>query len=233
MPGKRKQPNRSSTPESGDGLARIDRFAVAVDLVVFTIRSHALHVLLVRRAIAPYRHAWALPGGFVRDGESLEATARRELSEETGVSDIYLEQLFTFGAPGRDPRGRVISVAYVALVAPDAHVLAATTDAEDAAWHRVAGLPRLAFDHASIVAYALERLRNKLVYTGIGFALLPAAFTLTELQRVHEIILGAPVDKRNFRKKVLAMGIVEPTGERRMDGTHRPARTYRFCGTIP
>jgi 8-oxo-dGTP diphosphatase len=163
--------------------------------------------------------------------ESLEESARRELEEETGVRDIYLEQLYSFGDVDRDPRTRVITVAYFALIASDLQALHATTDATAAEWFPVSDLPRLAFDHERIVEYAIERLRNKLEYTTVGFQLLPERFTLTELQQVYEIILGRPLDKRNFRKKMLSLGIVEETGATKMDGVHRPARLYRFAET--
>lgn len=201
---------------------------VTVDLVIFTIRDGALHVLLIRRGVPPFEGRWALPGGFVREGEALEAAALRELEEETGVRDVYLEQLYTFGEPGRDPRGRVITVAYYALIAADAATLAAGTDAEAARWWSSGDCPALAFDHGHILAYALERLRNKLEYTTVGFQLLPEKFTLTQLQQVYEAILGRRLDKRNFRRKMGILGILSPLKEWRREGPARPARLYRF-----
>jgi 8-oxo-dGTP diphosphatase len=198
-----------------------------VDVVIFTIRGGALHVLLVRRAAPPFAGRYAIPGGFVHEAESLEAAARRELAEETGVRDVYLEQLYTFGDPDRDPRGRVITVAYFALIASDAVALRAGTDAAEARWFPVAALPPLAFDHDRILAYALERLRNKLEYTTVGFQLLPARFTLGELQAVYEAILGRRLDKRNFRRKMDLLGIVTPLRAQRRTG-RKPARLYRF-----
>src|SRR6188768_1819849 len=153
---------------------------VTVDIVLFTIRDRQLHLLLIRRLAKPYEDRYALPGGFVLKSESLDAAAARELREETGVEGVYLEQLYTFGAPERDPRGRVVTVAYYALV-PNTQVLQAGTDAADAAWFPVAKLPALAFDHRQIVEYAHQRIRNKLDYTNVGFELLPEKFTLTEL----------------------------------------------------
>lgn len=201
---------------------------VTVDTVIFTVVDAQLKVLLIRRGLEPYRHAWAIPGGFVGLAESLEDAARRELDEETNVHDVYLEQLYTFGAPERDPRGRVISVAYYALVSAEARELVARTDSAEVAWFPAFELPELAFDHGAIVAYALERLRYKLDYTSVGFQLLPRKFTLTELQSLHEAILRKPLDKRNFRKKVLALGILDALDETKMEGPHRPAKLYSF-----
>ncbi len=200
---------------------------VTVDVVIFTIRGGALHVLLVRRAAPPFPGRHAIPGGFVHEDESLETAARRELAEETGVRDVYLEQLYTFGDPGRDPRGRVVTVAYFALIASDETPLAAGTDAAEARWFPVASVPPLAFDHRRILDYALERLRNKLEYTTVGFQLLPDKFTLVELQAVYEAILGRRLDKRNFRRKIDLLGIVRPLREERRTG-RKPARLYRF-----
>ena len=199
---------------------------VTVDVVIFTIREGTLHVLLVRRAGPPFAGRYAIPGGFVHEDESLEAAARRELLEETGVRDVYLEQLYSFGDPGRDPRGRVVTVAYFALVA-GGRALTAGTDADEARWWPVSELPHLAFDHDRILAYALERLRTKLEYTTVGFQLLPAKFTLAELQAVYEAILGRGLDKRNFRRKIELLGIVSPLREQRATG-RKPARLYRF-----
>ncbi|MGO9230086.1 MAG: NUDIX hydrolase [Bryobacteraceae bacterium] len=199
---------------------------VTVDIVLFTIRDRQLHLLLIRRLAKPYENRYALPGGFVREEESLDAAATRELREETGVEKVYLEQLYTFGEPKRDPRGRVITVAYYAL-APDTQVLRAGTDASDAAWFPIADLPAVAFDHRKIVEYAHQRIRNKLDYTNVGFELLPDKFTLTELQLVHEAILGENLDKRNFRRKIIQKGIVKPTKEWQRTG-RKPAQFYCF-----
>lgn len=205
------------------------RVAVTVDVVVFTLRDGALHALLVRRGVAPFRGRWALPGGFILEGEPLEAAALRELREETGVEEAYLEQLYTFGDPGRDPRGRVVTVAYYALVSSDALTLAAGSDAEEARWWRVDGLPReLAFDHDRVLDMALQRLRGKLEYTTVGFELLPPTFTLAELQTVYEAILARPLDKRNFRRKLEMREGLEPLDEWRRHPAGRPARLYRF-----
>ena len=199
---------------------------VTVDVVIFTIQEGVLKVLLVKRAIPPFVGQTAIPGGFVREDEDLDQAALRELKEETGVSDVYLEQLYSFGKPGRDPRGRVVTVAYFALISPQ-RKLTAGSDVSAAAWYPIDDLPPLAFDHATIINYALERLRNKLEYTTVGFQLLPEKFTLTELQEVYEAILGKKLDKRNFRRKMSLLRILKPLREHRHGG-QRPAQLYRF-----
>ncbi len=204
------------------------RPSVTVDLVIFTIADDDLKVLLIRRAGEPFQGRWALPGGFVEIDESLERAAARELQEEVGVTNVYLEQLYTFGEPDRDPRGRVISVAYFALIDAEKQRIVAASDAADTAWHSVFKPPRLAFDHRKILDYAVWRLRNKIEWTTVGYELLPRKFTLSELQRVYEIILQRPVDKRNFRKKILAQGQIRELEETRSDVAHRPARLYAF-----
>src|SRR5215471_12582842 len=174
---------------------------VTVDIVIFTIQSGTLKVLLVKRKIPPFAGQFAIPGGFVLEDEDLDHAALRELREETGVSDVYLEQLYSFGDPRRDPRGRVVTVSYFALISAD-RPLNAGSDAAEANWRAMDQLPTLGFDHAMILNYALERLRNKLEYTTVGFQLLPKKFMLTELQEVYEAILGRKLDKRNFRRKM-------------------------------
>ena len=200
--------------------------AVTTDVVIFTLAADSLKVLLVRRAHAPFEDQWALPGGFVEIGEDLEVCALRELEEETGVTGVFLEQLYTFGAPRRDPRERVITVAYYALVPMDRLHLRAASDAREVAWFQCDALPGLAFDHADIVALAQQRLSAKLQYSTLALQFMPERFTLGELQRVYEIILGEPQDKRNFRKRVLAYDCIEDTGTERRNGNHRPARLY-------
>jgi 8-oxo-dGTP diphosphatase len=200
---------------------------VTVDVVIFTIQGATLKVLLIKRGIAPFKDQMAIPGGFVLEDESLEQAALRELKEETGVEDIYLEQLYSFGDPNRDPRGRVVTVAYYALVPAD-RPLNPGSDASDARWCDVKKLPFLAFDHRKIVDYAVERLRNKLEYTTVGFQLLPQKFTLSELQAVYEAILGKSLDKRNFRKKMDLLGILKALPEYRRTG-RKPAQLYRFA----
>jgi 8-oxo-dGTP diphosphatase len=208
-------------------LADHPRPSVTVDVIIFTLRDGDLQVLLIRRKRPPCQGMWAIPGGFVGIDESLEQAALRELEEETGVHDVYLEQLYTFGDVGRDPRGRVITVAYFALVPALAICPHAGDEATEARWWSVSDLPELAFDHAGILTYALQRLRYKLEYTAVGFELLPDAFTLSELQTAYEIILGEELDKRNFRRKILSAEVIEETGAYRA-GEGRPARLYRF-----
>ena len=186
-------------------------------------------MLLIKRRIPPFLGKTAIPGGFVLKDEDLDQAALRELREETGVSDVYLEQLYSFGKPDRDPRGRVITIAYFALISPD-RKLTAGSDAAAAAWYPADQLPPLAFDHATILNYALERLRNKLEYTTVGFQLLPEKFTLTELQEVYEAILGRKLDKRNFRRKMSVLKILKPLSEHRRGG-QRPAQLYRFVAS--
>lgn len=200
--------------------------AVTTDIVIFTIRRQRLELLLIRRAEKPFRDRWALPGGFVDIDEDLEQCALRELEEETGVTGVYLEQLYTFGKPGRDPRERVIAVAYYALVPPDRLRLRAASDAKEVAWFPISRLPTLAFDHKEIVTMAHQRLTAKLNYSTIALRFLPEHFTLSELQQVHECILGTQLDKRNFRKRVVALGCVRETGIYRRNGRHRPARLF-------
>lgn len=204
------------------------RPALAVDCVVFGFDEGDLKVLLIQRNLDPFAGKWALPGGFVRIEESLEQAALRELQEETGVSKVYLEQLYTFGGPRRDPRERVVTVAYYALVKLSNHRVRGATDARNAAWFSLTDLPRLAFDHDAIVETALERLKGKVRYEPIGFELLPQRFTLTELQHLYETILETSLDKRNFRKKILGMDLLIETDEIQQDVAHRAARLYRF-----
>ena len=202
--------------------------AVTTDVVIFSIRDNDLKLLLIKRGGTPFKGKWALPGGFVQLDESLEEGARRELQEETGLSGVYLEQLYTFGEPKRDPRERVITVAYYALIPSEQVSLCAATDAEAVGWFGMDELPPLAFDHTDIVRMAHERLAAKLDYSTIAFQFMAAEFTLTELQSVYEIILQDDIDKRNFRKWVLAMEKIEETGGVQREGAHRPAKLYRI-----
>jgi 8-oxo-dGTP diphosphatase len=191
------------------------------------LRDNALKVLLVKRGNEPYAGMWAIPGGAVGLEEPLEAAAGRRLEEATGLRDVFLEQLFTFGQPGRDPRQRVITVAYYAVV-PAAYVVPGTLgDADLVRWWPTGNLPPLAFDHADILSYALTRLRYKLEYTAVGFELLPETFTLSELQTAYEIVLGEALDKRNFRRKILSAGVIEPAGGYRT-GEGRPAQLFHY-----
>jgi 8-oxo-dGTP diphosphatase len=170
---------------------------------------------------------WALPGGFLEIDEDLDACAERELLEETGIEGVYLEQLYTFGSPQRDPRERVISVAYFALSQSDNLSPKASSDAALTAWFSIGELPELAFDHGEIIQTALKRLVSKLGYTTIAFKMLPQRFTLSQLQSVYEILLNEKLDKRNFRKGILARNIIKETGEYARTGNHRPAKTYQ------
>ena len=205
------------------------RPSVTVDIVIFTLRDKRLNLLLIQRKSWPFAEQWALPGGFVRPDETLEEAARRELAEETGVSNVFLEQLRAFGDPSRDPRTRVITVAYTALVPSDRLVLRADADAADARWFSLADLPQpLAFDHQAILDHALHSLRARLQSSlPVAAALLPTRFTLTQMQEVYEILLDRPFDKRNFRKWVLGTGSLAATDQEQR-GQHRPALLYEF-----
>ncbi|MEL7022110.1 MAG: NUDIX domain-containing protein, partial [Bacteroidota bacterium] len=190
--------------------------------------SLVLKVLLIQRGHDPYEGKWALPGGFVDMNEDIKTAALRELEEETGVKDVYIEQLYTFGAPERDPRGRVVSVAYYALVNLEEHPVQSSSDARNVAWYDVRQLPKLAFDHDDIMAMAIQRLRTKMRYQPLGFELLPEQFTLPQLQQLYETVLGVKeINKRNFRTKILKMGILEEVGKQ-TNVAHRPATLYRF-----
>jgi 8-oxo-dGTP diphosphatase len=201
---------------------------LTVDSVVFGLdESNKLRVLLIQRAYDPFAGFWALPGGFVKKDENLELAARRELEEETGVKDIYIEQLYTFGNFDRDPRGRVVSVAYYALINLKNHPVKASTDAKNAAWFKLDEIPELAFDHQEILEKASERIRAKVLYKPIGFELLPEKFTLSDLQKLYESILGQQLNRRNFRSKMLKMELLEEV-ERQTNVSHRPAQLYKF-----
>lgn len=210
---------------SQDGLA-----SVAVDLLVFTIEEDRLKILTIRRQYPPFEGQRALPGVFVRDDETLDQAAQRGLREETGLEDIYFEQLYTWGAPDRDPRRRVISVSYLALV--DAQRLRGfgpglrTTGAELSDVQALLEAEDLAFDHRQIIACGRERLAGKVEYTPIAFSLVPEEFTLPQLQRVYELLLGRPLYKANFRKKIAPL--VEETDRSTSGDAHRPSKFYRL-----
>ena len=207
-----------------------ERPGLTVDCVIFglDLEEETLKVMLIERDVEPFAGEWAIPGGFVRRDETLMTAANRELEEETGIAAVFLEQLYTFGNPGRDPRGWVVSVAYYALVSPEKHHIHATMDARQAQWFPITSLPRLAFDHEEILATALARIRGKLTYAPIGFELLPQKFTIKQLQKLYEIVLGRQLDNRNFRKKIFAMDVLRELGEMQTGVPHRAARLYKF-----
>mgnify|MGYP001572099822 FL=1 len=199
--------------------------AVTVDIIIFGIQDNELKVLLVKRGVEPFKGMWAIPGGFVKINESLEDAAIRELKEETGVGDVYLEQLYTFGGLNRDPRGRVITAAYFALVNFEKIKLDAKTDVSEAKWFSVLKLPKLAFDHDKILKYAIKRLKWKFEYTIVAFSLLPQKFSLTQLQKIYEIVFNRKFDKRNFRKKIFSLDILYKEGKKK-DVSNRPPHLY-------
>jgi 8-oxo-dGTP diphosphatase len=201
---------------------------VTVDVVIFTIAEDRLNTLLVKRAEEPFSDRWSLPGGFLLQGETLEAAVRRIMKDKAGVHGFYIEQLYTFGRPDRDPRSRVITVAYYALVPWTRLPEPPTPKVSGVKWTPVVYLPELAFDHNQIAHFAVERLRAKAGYSNIVVGLLPEMFRLSELQRLYEIILGHELDKRNFRKKMHATGLLEETGQKEIIGAHRPAMLFRF-----
>jgi len=208
--------------------ARWEHVIVAVDAVVFSIIDNVLHVLLIKTNKKEFKGHWALPGALVTPKESLDDALQRVLKEKTGLTNVFAEQLATFGDVDRDPFGRVVSVAYMALVHANRYVLTTTNEYEDIKWHPVDKLPRLAYDHRKIITEALKRLRAKLEYTNIVYNILPKEFTLTELQTVYEIILGKKLDKRNFRKKLLSLHIIKKTNKMRSGRRARPAVLYSF-----
>ena len=205
------------------------RPALTVDCIVFGLNAQQeLKVMLIQRNIPPFQGQWAIPGGFVRIDETLEAAALRELQEETGIHHIFLEQLYTFGDLGRDPRDRTVTVAYFALINLVEQKIQASTDARAAEWFAISNIPQLAFDHNQILQVAIARLRSKIRYEPIGFELLPQNFSLSQLQRLYETVLDRPLDKRNFRKKILGMDLLIDTGKVEHNVAHRAAKLYKF-----
>jgi 8-oxo-dGTP diphosphatase len=202
---------------------------VSVDAVVFGYDTEqGISVLLIKRKIEPFQKFWALPGGLVHNDESLEDAVRRELLEESGVDIGYLEQLYSFGDPHRDPRNRVVTIAYVCLVRPSDYQLSAQTDAEDVAWYTIRNIPKLAFDHKSIIDLAIQRLRGKLAYEPIGFELLDKKFPFSDLENLYQTLLDRDIDRRNFKKKIMGYGFLEELDETIQRKAGRPARLYRF-----
>lgn len=208
--------------------AEFEQPGVTVDLVIFTVNLDMLKVLLVKRADEPFSGFWSLPGGFLKVDESLETAAQRVLREKTGVNEVYLEQLYTFGQPDRDPRSRVITVTYFALIPWETLQQPVSEKVSDRNWFAVDQSLELAFDHKEILSYAVERLRAKAGYSNIVYGLLPKRFRLSDLQKIYEIILDEKLDKRNFRKKMLATGLLQETGQMDLAGAHRPAMLYQF-----
>ena len=201
---------------------------MAVDVAVLSLEREQLSVLLVKLKRAPFEGRWGLPGGLIGASETVEAAAARELAEKTGLADVVLEQVRTFSAPERDPNGRCVSVAFLALVPAEQARLTATSKYAGVGFFATDELPALPYDHAEIVAAAVARLRVMVEYTNVAWSLLPRELTLGALQRAHEAILGRPLDPRNFRKRVLESDMLVPTGETSRGGAHRPARLYRF-----
>jgi len=201
---------------------------VSVDAVVFGYEAGKLSILLIQRKYDPFKDQWALPGGFVLENESLENAVSRELVEETGVSINYLEQLYTFGNPGRDPRGHVLSVAYFGLIRPDAFSLLASSDASNAQWFEMEALPDLAFDHKIIIEQAFLRLQDKITYEPLGFELLDTKFAFSDLEQLYTTILGRAIDRRNFRKKFIALNVLDELDEKTSKGSGRPASLFQF-----
>lgn len=201
---------------------------VTVDLVIFTVNEDTLKVMLVKRADDPFADRWSIPGGFLKIRESLQDAALRVLREKAGVSDVYVEQLYTFGDPDRDPRGRVITVTYFALIPWKSLTQPPSDKVSDLMWASVNHLPKLAFDHKEIVEYAVKRLRAKASYSNIVYGLMPRQFRLSELQKMYELIINDKLDKRNFRKRMLATGLLQETGRKEIAGAHRPAMLYKF-----
>ena len=202
--------------------------AVTVDLVIFTVSEDKLKVLLVKRASEPFNGFWSIPGGFLKAQESLEDAAIRVMKDKTGVKEVYLEQLYTFGRPDRDPRARIITVTYFALIPWQNLAQPASGKVAEVDWYPVDHLPDLAFDHHEILTYAISRLRAKASYSNIVYGLLPLKFRISDLQKIYEIIINKTLDKRNFRKRMLATGLLKETGVKEIIGAHRPAMLYSF-----
>jgi len=201
---------------------------LTVDAVVFGYDNGKISILLIQRKYEPFKGKWAIPGGFVLENESLEEAVARELKEETGVAINYLEQLYTFGAIDRDPRGRVVSVAYFGLIHPEGHTLQASTDADLAQWFQIDDLPTLSFDHKKILEVAINRLKGKITYEPIGFELLETKFPFSDLEKLYTTLLGRPIDRRNFRKKINSLNILDELDEKVSQGAGRPASLFKF-----
>jgi 8-oxo-dGTP diphosphatase len=205
---------------------------LTVDIVIFTIEDNALKTLLIQRENNPFKDSWALPGGFLHKGETTKTAALRILKEKAGVEHVFIEQLYTFDTPGRDPRGPVMTVTYFALV-PKEELILGKSGTQHPTLFEMKKLPKLAFDHADILSYSLKRLQAKLGYTNVAYSLLPRQFTFTELQKAYETILGKHLDKRNFRKKFEQLKLIEPTNKVLEGGRQRPAKLYKFKSRVP
>ena len=201
---------------------------LSVDAVVFGYEAQTISVLLIKRKYEPYKGQWAIPGGFVLNDESLEEAIERELKEETGIKINYLEQLYTFGNPKRDPRNRVVSVAYFGLIKPSAFKIFASTDAEEVQWFKIDELPKLSFDHKEILNMAITRLQGKITYEPIGFELLDTKFPFSDLEKLYTTLLGRTIDRRNFRKKLLSLNVLDELDEKVSKGSGRPANLFQF-----
>lgn len=207
--------------------APLPKLNITVDVTIFTVHDGQLQIVLIKRTNEPFKGQWALPGGYLQEGETSAESAERVLRQKAGVSGVYVEQLYTFDSPSRDARGRVVTIAYFALV-PVGKLAFSGSDVQEPTLFSVAKLPLLAFDHSDIIRYAVQRLQAKLEYTNAVHSLLPRSFTLSELQSAYEAILDRPLDKRNFQKKFLSLDLITLTDEMKTGGKHRPARLYRF-----
>jgi len=213
---------------------KYEHAVIATDVALFTVEKDQLKVLLMKMTKEPFMGKWALPGGLVGGEESVDAGAIRVLQEKAGVTNVYLEQFGTFGEVDRDPFGRVVSVAYFALVSQEEARMHVSPEQEDSLkWVAVQDVKELAYDHEAILAAAVAQLQTRLSYSNIAYSLLPRQFTLTQLQRLYEVILDTTIDKRNFRKRVLASGLVVPTGKKQEGAANRPAALYRFASRTP
>lgn len=213
-------------------LRRFQHAIVAVDLVIFALRGNSVMVLLLKAKLPPFSGSWVLPGGLVAPDENFDQAVMRHLKDKTGLKKVYAEQLYTFGECERDPRGRVVSVAYLAMLPNIDDVLESSANYEAIEWHDIKKMPPLGYDHADMIALALHRLQSKLGYMNIAQYLLPSSFTLSELQALYETVLGRSLDKRNFRKKILSLDLVEKL-DKKSSGSFRPAELYRFSHKKP
>ncbi|MBI2064694.1 MAG: NUDIX hydrolase [Candidatus Yanofskybacteria bacterium] len=207
--------------------------SVTTDIVIFTIEDDQLKVLLIKRANEPFKNQWALPGGFLFEKEEPHKAAERVLKEKAGIENVYLEQLYTFGGSGRDPRGKIITISYFVLTPKDKIKIVSSPKIQTPTFRSIKKLPDMAFDHNRIITYALQRLQSKLEYTNVVYSLLPQYFTFNQLQKTYEIILNKKLDKRNFRKKFMLLGLIKPTKKILKGERQRPAKLYRFVSRKP